>query len=296
VRVPNPSPCCSSGANPYYPPRARWYSGLGNLAYLASRKLGLDTLCRRLNISAPRLLLSIALPGYSCFVLERRRWGQAILACYCLAGVVSLIWLGHVVAHLAMGTMISLHVFSQLQLLTRWPSEMSSRTRIATSLGVLLATSLLMYAPLRAVLERHCFLPLRVQDRVVVISPSAATGNVRRGDLIAYRIRSAWVGNTRLRAGYGMGRIEALAGDRIRFDEDAYTINDVTRARRAYMPRNLEWVVPQNHWFIWPDSAIKASGNGDILPTVVQELALVPESQFAGKPFQRWFGRKQWEP
>jgi len=296
VQAPSHSPGSPSGASPYYPPRAQWYRGLGNLGYLASRKSGLDALGRRLKISAPRLLLSGALPGYSCFVLGRRRWGQAILAGYCLAAVVFLVWLGYAVAHLAMGAMISLHVLSLVQLLARWPTEMSTRTRIATSLGTFLATSLLIYAPLRAVLERHFFLPLRVEDRVVVISVRSPAEGVQCGDLIAYRIRSAWVGNTYLRAGYGMGRIEAVAGDRIRFDGEGYTINGVTRPRRADMPRNLEWVVPQNHWFIWPDSAIKASGNGDIAPKVVQELALVPESQFVGKPFQRWFGREQVKP
>ena len=285
-------------ASPYYPPRARWYSGLGNVGYRVRRQLHLDALRQRSKITASRWLLSVALPGYSCFGFGRRLWGQAILVAYCLSAVVFLIWLGHVAAHLAMGAMISLHVFSQLRLLERWPGEMSPRRRIATSFGIFLATSLLIYAPLRVVLERCCFLPLRVQDRVVVISPRASAEGVRRGDLVAYRIRSASVGNVRLRAGYGMGRIEAVAGEWIRFDEDTYTVSGVTRPRRAHMPQNLGWAVPQNHWFIWPDSAIKASGNGNVsnVPQVLQELALVPESEYVGKPFKRWFGRRQVEP
>ena len=292
------SPGSPSGASPYYPPRARWYSGLGNAGYRVRRQLHLDALCRWPKLTTSRLLLSVALPGYSCFGFGRRLWGQAILVAYCLSAVVFLIWLGHVAAHLAMGAMISLHVFSQLQLLHRWPTEMTPRRRIATSFGILLATSLLIYAPLRAALERRCFLPLRVQDRVMVISPGASAERVRRGDLMVYRIRPASVGSVRLRAGYGMGRIEAVAGDRIRFDEATYTVQGVTRTRRAHMPQSLEWVVPENHWFVWPDSAIKVSGNGNAgdVPRVLQELALVPESAYVGRPFQRWFGRRQVEP
>lgn len=296
MQAPSHNPGSPSGASRYYPPRAQWYSGLGNVGDRVSRHLRLDVLCRRLKISAPWLLLSVVLPGGSYFVLGRRRWGQAVLAGYCLAAVGFLVWLGYAVAHLAMGAMISLHVLSLVQLLTRWPTEMSTRTRIATSLGIFLATSLLIYAPLRAVLERYFFLPLRVEDRVVVISVRSPVEAVRRGDLIAYRIRSVRVGNLRLRAGFGLGRIEAVAGERIRFDEEVYTVNDVTRPRRADMPQNLEWVVPPNHWFIWPDSVIHASGDAANVPQVVQGLALVPESQFVGKPFQRWFGREQVKP
>jgi len=64
------------------------------------------------------------------------------------------------------------------------------------------------------------------------------------------------------------------------------------------MPDSGEFIVPEKHWFIWPDLDI--SGHGNVRPESIKnailELASVDETQYYGKPFQRWFGRKQMIP
>jgi len=55
--------------------------------------------------------------------------------------------------------------------------------------------------------------------------------------------------------------------------------------------------MPEKRWFIWPDWAI--SGNPqqtDAIARLMRDSALVAESQFVGKPFGRWFWRRQTLP
>jgi len=53
--------------------------------------------------------------------------------------------------------------------------------------------------------------------------------------------------------------------------------------------------VPENHWFIWPNLAITGNLNvGEAsISSVMLQMASVPETQFVGKPFKRWFWREQ---
>ena len=61
------------------------------------------------------------------------------------------------------------------------------------------------------------------------------------------------------------------------------------------MPETGELIVPEKHWFVWPDFAI--SGHGNVaeaaLSAALLPMATVSEDQFAGKPFKRWFWRRQ---
>jgi hypothetical protein len=62
------------------------------------------------------------------------------------------------------------------------------------------------------------------------------------------------------------------------------------------MPVSGNTVVPENNWFIWPDLAI-TGGHGNVPESTISQtmlqMANVPQSQFVGKPFKRWFGRRQ---
>jgi hypothetical protein len=219
-----------------------------------------------------------------------------MMAGYALAGLVFLVGLGHPASHLAMGVMISLHTVSLLYLISRWPGELTVRSQVGHSLGAFLAVTLLIYLPLEHLVERHLFLPLRIGDRVWVVAAGRSAASVQRGALIAYRITSQRIGNVRMAGGFGLGRVEALAGDTIEFGEDTYIIGGRSRPLRPHMPRNQEWVVPQKHWFVWADSGMNISGAAGNVTRLLQDVSLVPESQFVGEPFRRWFGREQVAP
>jgi hypothetical protein len=283
-------------ATPFYPPRARWYSGLWNSAYALRRQLHLDALRLPRKVGAGPVLLAALVPGYAWCAFGRKHVGRAMMAGYVLAGLVFLVGLGHSTSHLAMGVMISLHTISLLYLISRWPGEVTVRSQVARSLGAFLAVTLLIYLPLEHLVERHLFLPLRIGERVWVVAAGRAAASVQRGALIAYRIESQRAGNVRMAGGFGLGRVEALAGDTIEFGEDTYIIRGVSQPLRPHMPRNQEWVVPEKHWFVWPDSAMSMSGHAGNVTPILQDLSLVPESHFVGKPFRRWFGREQVMP
>lgn len=292
----DPRPSMPRSATSFYPPRARWYSRLWNTAYAWRRQLHLDALRLPREVSAGPFLLALLLPGYAYCAFGRKYVGRPMIAGYLLAVMIFLVWLGHLVAILAMGAMISLHVVSLLYLISRWPREVTVRSQVTLTLTTLLAVGLLIYLPAQRLVERHLFLPLRIGEHVLVVAAGTPARSVRRADLIAYRIESRRAGNVRLAEGFGLGQVEAVGGDTIHFGKDTYTIRGLSRPRRAHMPCEQEWLVPENHWFVWPDSSMNISGNAANVTPMLQDLALVPESQLVGKPFRRWFGREQVRP
>jgi hypothetical protein len=59
------------------------------------------------------------------------------------------------------------------------------------------------------------------------------------------------------------------------------------------MPRSGELTVPEKHWFIWPSFSISGQGNEGRISELMMGAAMVAQDQFSGKPFNRWFWRKQ---
>jgi len=96
-------------------------------------------------------------------------------------------------------------------------------------------------------------------------------------------------------ASLGLGLVLATPGDHVEFSTGKITVNGVSRPAMPHMPVSGALVVSQNHWFIWPDIAISGNWNvaeADISSAMLQ-MANVSQNQFMGKPFKRWFWRKQ---
>ena len=85
------------------------------------------------------------------------------------------------------------------------------------------------------------------------------------------------------------------AGDRVRFKAETIEVNGVASPRRAHMPTAGELVVSEKNWFIWPQFDISNRGNTaeTVISAMMVRLATVSEEQFVGKPFKRWFWRRQ---
>jgi hypothetical protein len=97
------------------------------------------------------------------------------------------------------------------------------------------------------------------------------------------------------RTSLGLGSVLATAGDRVEFSTNSFTVNGVPQPFLPHMPTSGNLVVAENHWFIWPNIAISGNwnvGEADISSAMLQ-MASVPEKQFVGKPFKRWFWREQ---
>jgi len=282
----------------YYPPRARWYSPVFYFWSWLRRRLRVESIPLPSAANVRCVLLGVLLPGYACAAYGHGKIGRAIYRGYALASAVFILWLGYSISSLALGIMISLHVASVLYLIGRRSGELAFRRRVALSLAVFSTVYLCIYYPLQRQFEKWVAMPLRVGNKVVMVRPHVLAGAVKQGDWVAYRMDSLLRENVYLAAGLGFGQVQALAGDRVVFTPHNLQVNGGLFPRRALMPVNETWVVPEKHWFIWPDSAISIFGNSqnDAVARLMRESAMVSESQFVGKPFRRWFWRRQTLP
>src|SRR5262249_3714950 len=173
------------------------------------------------------------------------------------------------------------------------------RWRLMSALVVFLLIFLGIYRPLQRLFEKWLAMPLRVGNRIVMVDPRPLAASVKRGDWIVYQINQATGDHVYVAGGLGFGRVQAVAGDRIVFGPQSWQINNEVYRRRRYMPVEKTWVVPEKHWFIWPDSAISISGDqqqNEAASRLIQQVAMVSEPQYAGKPLRRWFWRRQTLP
>jgi hypothetical protein len=142
---------------------------------------------------------------------------------------------------------------------------------------------------------------VRRNGHVIVMEKFISPGRIQRGDWIMYSLQGLSTGEPHrggavwVRAGYGWGPVLAVAGDRVTFSTNSFSVNGIKQPLLPHMPQGGTLVVPEKHWFIWPELDISVHGNvgeGAISGAMMQ-LAMVSENQFAGKPLHRWFWREQ---
>ncbi|HXS69029.1 MAG TPA: hypothetical protein VN761_09315, partial [Candidatus Polarisedimenticolia bacterium] len=88
-----------------------------------------------------------------------------------------------------------------------------------------------------------------------------------------------------------------VPGDHIQFATNYFSINGgIHQSLLPHMPTDGEVIVQEKNWFIWPNLAI-IGGHGNVpestISTTMLQMATVPQDNFIGKPFTRWFGRRQ---
>jgi len=289
----------SKFVSPYYPPRAKWYSPLFQLGGALRRRAYLDRIHLPAGITLGDILKSVWWPGVAFCVRGEKLIGTVVIVGSVLLACIFIVWLGYPAANVAFGLLLSAHVTSLVFLCGPWLAGVRFRIRIGFTLAVLVALGLFVYAPLRNVFQAHCLMPVRSNERVLVVQRMVSADSIQRGDWIAYTLPSErGVTAVRIREGLGLGPVLAVGGDQIQFATNGFAINGVLRAPRARMPQDGGLVVPEKHWFVWPDLAINMHGNvgeGPISATMLQ-LAIISETDFVGKPFKRWFWRRQLFP
>jgi hypothetical protein len=252
--------------------------------------------------SFQQFILSLIVPGYAFFTVGRRSLGWAFLGAYCLAAALFIVALGYQLGGLGYALMISAHASSIIFLEAHWLRVLKDFGFRFMLAGVtLLAVWLVVYMPLTGFMQRHWLMPLRVRGSVVVMHRAAAPGHARRGDWVMYSLPRHFSGDAHaggavlVRAGLYWGPVLAMAGERVAFSTNSFSVNGVEQPLRPHMPTTGELVVPEKHWFVWPELDIGGHGYaGEAnLSAAMLQLATVSEVEFAGKPFQRWFWRKQ---
>jgi hypothetical protein len=282
-------------ASPYYPPRSRWYGSFFSLGAGIRRRLFLRDVRFPTATSCARVVASFFVPGLGFYFGGFRFRGRLMMATYLGLALVSLAELGRFAGNAAFGLLIAIHAMSLNCLFEPSLSGLQLRNRILLSFAMLLALGGLLYVPARNVIESRWFVPVRINDRVVIIQKFRNTPRVNRGDWLAYSLAGGGDHNVYVAAGYGLRPVLGVAGDRIRFSKTSFEVNGVSHPRLENMPDSDEVLVLEKHWFIWPK--LNISGHGAVpeatLVSTLLQLATVSEEQFEGKPLKWWFWHRQ---
>ncbi|HTS16066.1 MAG TPA: S26 family signal peptidase [Verrucomicrobiae bacterium] len=290
----------AADTSPYYPPREHWYTRFWYPWYALRRRVYLHLLTDTFDLPVRhKVLLGLLVPGLSFRWYGRPLFGWILMLGYGLSIVTFLAFIGYQAGTLALTAMMSIHAASIVQMQKRTFANLSLGLRMLWSLLLFVLISQLVYAPICRQLEQRWFMPLHVRDRVLVVRTRVPVGAVKRGDLVAYRIEAqnatasmAWV---HLREGYGVGDVLGVAGDKVSFQPTGVSVNNQLLPLRPYMPTDGSMVVPEKHWFIWPELNINAHGHGTeaAATEIMSKLAMVPETDFVGIPYGHWFWRRQ---
>jgi type IV secretory pathway protease TraF len=285
----------SKATSPFYPPRARWYSPVVYLSHAITHRLALDRLHLPPGVFLLPLTASLFVPGLG-FHFRNKLWGTLAMSGSVLLFCSFIIWLGYPIANAAFGLLISIHVSGITYYCSPWLNGERLVTRIVVALLLTLVLTALLYVPVRKSVQETHFAPLRTPEGVVVIRKLPVATPVARGDTVAYNLQEATASHFYAHGGLTLGKILALPGERINFTATAFTINGVSHPLLPHMPTSGEVIVPENDWFIWPNLAI-IGGHGNVaeeaIATMMLRMAQVPQHEFVGKPFIRWFGRRQ---
>jgi hypothetical protein len=257
----------------YYPPRARWYGRIFYFGIALRQLLALDRIRLPEAMAFRELAGGFFIPGLTVYLRGPRRWGRAAMAGCALLFLVFIVGLGYPAANVAFGLMLSIHTTGLVYYCSPWLIHEPLCSRIFLTIGMMLALGLFFYVPLRSTIQNHCLMPLRMGDRVMVILVGTKPELLKRGDWAAFRSSPNGGGE----AGFVLGPVMGLGGDRV---------------------GSLE--VPENHWLMQAEfaryyshepfgffAALAAQGG------IVQQMVIVSREDYVGRPFKRWFFRKQ---
>jgi hypothetical protein len=238
--------------------------------------------------------ICVLTPGLAFYFNGWRKVGSSILAGCVVALMLFFVCMGYAIADWAYMAVLSAHVASISQLIQRQIGR--ERFVIQCVAGAILfgAISQLVYVPARDWIYSNVALPLRTSNGVVIVKPSANPDKVTRSCWVAYRFEGRYENGIALKSGYGLGPVLAVPGSRVKFGTQRFEVDGVSHPNLTHMPVTGEVAVPKNYWFIWPDLHI--GGNGiavSVLAGEMQRLAMVEHGSFVGRPYNRWFFRKQ---
>jgi len=282
----------------YYPPRAGWKRHFYRAVYAAKRQLHIEDLnLPRLGIeiSAPRFLFCVLIPGFSFYHAGWKRIGQATALAWLTAACLFILLLGYNTSNVAFGLMMSMHVSSVLHLLNRALPGKNVLGRLAMSLAVLFVIGQLIYATGLNWFQNHLFMPLRSGEKVYVVNRLRSIDTLRPGDLVALHSERIGLSGVYIREGYLLDRILAGPGDDVQFEAHSFRVNGAPAARLDLMPSSGSVLVPEKTWLVWPtlDTIARNNVGEDAIAKSVLRMALVPREKIIGKPFKRWFWRDQ---
>jgi hypothetical protein len=280
--------------SPYYPPRSRWYSGFFYCRDALRRRLNLDAIKPRTGLFLHQLILS-PIPGFTFWAQGQKRLARDFMVAYFLAVLGYLVFLGSTVGTALFGLVVSLHVMSFLYTFRQTMTDWSLRRKIGLTGGVIIVTYLGFYTPVVSYCNRHWFMPLSTLNRTIVINPRPLKRPLERGELLAFRYDRITVGGFAVGPGFSVDPVLALPGESVVFLKDRFEINGQAYKSLAQMPQEGSVAVPKNHCFVWPTLVNLGAKQvrAEISAQFTVRASMVPEDRWVGRPFSRWFFRRQ---
>ena len=283
----------------YYPLRARWYAFIFVLGDMLRHRMAMDKLSLPSGVKISELVVGFLVPGVAVWLRGPRYWGLVAMAACTLLGMVFVVGLGHSAANLAFGMLISLHVTGFVFYCQPLLNDEPFWGRLRFTFLAMLAVAALLYWPTRSYVLGRWLTPLRLHGQVMVVQRQFEPRKIQRGDWVAYTLERQQEGPhgnvVVLNAGMGLGPVLAVPGDQVQFGTNGYSVNGLLQTNLWRMPTAGGFTVSEKNWFIWPDLGI--SGYGHVqeasIDSVILDMASVNFTNFYGKPFHRWFGRKQ---
>lgn len=288
--------------NPYYPPRARWFSPFVYGWHLIRYK-GLSLL---FNLGFPepetvlrapfwKILAGLFVPGFGFRVGGTPFHGNLAVMGFGVCVLIFLVFLDKPLALIPYGLMLSIHTSGVVYLLGQFNRHLAFWKRMLQSLLVLIAINLFIYMPLLNQMEKHFVRPIYFENgRTLILNTHLKFSDIKPGDLVVYRINPNDDGGVHIHEGIGIAPVLGTAGDRISFSPGRVQVNDVTFPSRSGMPTEGSLWVPEKHWFIWPNLNVNSHGFSSMdISSVMVEMATVSQDQLLGKPYKHWFWRKQ---
>src|SRR5579859_314776 len=149
--------------SPYYPPRARWYSGIVSLFEAFCRWSHLDRIEADLTwpkeVKVWQLLAGAVVPGLAVWFRGPRWAGQLALGAAVLFPLIFLAGLGFLVGNLAFGLLVSLHVTGLVYYCEPLLVRHSLWLRLWFTVVVLVLMGREVYLPVRDYVQSHWFMP-----------------------------------------------------------------------------------------------------------------------------------------
>jgi len=283
----------------YYPPRARWYSFVFTFGNKVRRCLALDRIHLPQAMTLGGTMASFLIPGLGFYLRSPKLWGYAAFAGCGLAAFWSVAGYSQMAGNVAFGMLLSIHVSGFVFYCDPLIRDEPFQSRLLYTLLALLAIGLLIYLPGRIYVKHHWVMQVQENGRVILVQRTFPASAVQRADWVAYHLagNEDWraAGGVIVRSGLGFGRVQAVAGDSVRFSANDFSVNGQSQSPLPHMPTSGEIVVPEKNWFIWPELGINGHGHigEDNLSSTMLQLAIVPEEHYLGRPFNRWFWRRQ---
>jgi hypothetical protein len=205
-------------------------------------------------------------------------------------------FIGRGAATFAFGVMMSIHATSIVCAVSCvWPQRLLV-VRLLMAFTTALALYVALYGPALGVLQRSFIMPIWSNGGLYVINRTSWGQEIRRDDLIAYRL-PAQSGRVRSQEGNGMDRVIGLPGDVIEFTRTGVRINGRMRPKQEGMPDGGTITLPQNCWFVWPTLRMVLHRGLPLSQIAEAKVALgtIPKEDILGKPvgFHLWRTRNQ---